>query len=132
VREIKFRAWDKETKEYVAVGFHVIGEVTMFDCIDEYGAANNPKNKSSLERYNDFLLEQFTGLKDKNGVEIYEGDIIKNKSGKIVRIVFWEGSFCIDDPYRPLVSESSMIFLNPCKFWEIIGNIHENPELLEK
>ena len=78
-----------------------------------------------------YVAMQFIGLKDKSGVEIYADDLLKSESGKIVSIVFWEGSFCIDSPDRPLVSESSIIFLNTCKFWKVIGNIHQDSHLLE-
>jgi len=73
-------------------------------------------------------LMQFTGLKDKNGKEIYEGDIVKSEawSPSTYEVGFREGAFCF---YR----EDSLYANNPeylFKF-EIIGNIYENPELIK-
>ena len=61
-------------------------------------------------------LLQFTGLLDKNGKEIYEGDIVRREDS-LNWIVKWEGQ-----GFEPIELEK----------WEIIGNIHENPELLSK
>ena len=68
-REIKFRLWDKLKKEMVFEGFHVFGEVTLFNAIGTY-AYETKGERTSLERYNDFEIMQFSGLKDGNGVEI--------------------------------------------------------------
>ncbi len=66
---------------------------------------------------------EYTGRKDKNGKEIYEGDIIKDESELIFKIVFFRGCFCFKD------HDQHYIITTP-EDLEIIGNIHENPELL--
>lgn len=133
-REIKFRAWDKETEQYfkvLAIDFE--SKIVSCRCFKwKYG----PSNPINLD---DLALEQFTGLKDKNGKDIYEGDILAWHSN-IYRKHDWVGLVL----YRGAgfaVQESDKSYSSPewldcaCRkdanIIEVIGNIHENPELLE-
>lgn len=94
-REIKFRAWDSNDKKWLfdyekLGGFSLIGEVVLFGLISKY----------SLSYYRHIQIMQYTGLKDKKGNEVYEGDIIQRMhelSNSIVEgeIVFYNGSFRI-------------------------------------
>ena len=132
MRVIKFRAWcegcyDEESDSYV---FEMISSDRLV--ISEYNLL-----KDQLKQTEKFRLMQFTGLQDKNGKEIYEGDIVVydrgvgNWTGKRMStthtIVFSEEVFAFVMDYG-----SSYIKLR--KHWnyiyEVIGNIYENPELL--
>ena len=121
-REIKFRAWRISSKEYV--GFYSIG-LYMFDNGEIYhGNLNVTKN---------YILEQFTGLTDKNNKEIYDGDIIRvcNNNNGYFEVIFlnqYVGGWNLKNPQH-----KDTISLGAIKQSEIevIGNIHESPELLE-
>jgi uncharacterized phage protein (TIGR01671 family) len=81
---------------------------------------------------NDLNLMQSTGLRDKNGQEIFEGDIVNYKGRKAV--IKWHGSYAsfiyrFVDELQERVSEWHPLFLAYYHF-EVIGNIYENPELL--
>ena len=127
MREIKFRAWDAKNKKFpkTFIGFHVTGECSAFDLLNQY----------SLEEFCELEIQQFTGLTDKRGIDIYEGDILQCRKG-FRYTVFWldtEASFelsYLDDEKMP--EDYSPVF-----HWrfaldaEIIGNIFENEELLK-
>ena len=126
-REIKFRAWYGGTMAYF----------TEMDLCNEYhslsfGSKNIfdvEKLTSTYPKIEEVAIMQFTGLNDKKGKEIYESDIVKLEhwNPKIFQVGFNRGGFCFyqneQDPYY-----------NDCKYLEeceVIGNIHENPELLK-
>ncbi|EME7145989.1 hypothetical protein P0053_001142 [Enterococcus faecium] len=80
-----------------------------------------------------YVLMQSTGLKDKNGVEIFEGDIVKTLGADLEvtfsTIKFEEGAFCVD--YKDLGTEFDFLYFVDSPL-EVIGNIYENSELLEE
>ncbi|MDB4314527.1 YopX family protein [bacterium] len=120
MREIKFRAWLPEENEWEGAAL-----IEM-----EYASAeeNNPSIRPFHLEGKKFILEQHTGLKDKNDKEIYEGDII-SKSGAYVlwskRLACWAFNF------KGVKSPETPFFYETKENLEVVGNIHENPELLK-
>lgn len=113
-REIKFRAWDNNLKEW----FWYAEE--LWSLRPEVTEVLNGDRKRE-----DIILTQFTGLLDKNGREIYEGDVIRIEFDDELReVVFWEGCFC-----NKWDDKRGHIF-NPKKS-QVIGNVYENPDLLD-
>lgn len=132
--EIKFRAWDKKQKKMLYY------DTDVTPCITFNGVCQRPMPTADGSLYHsnisiDYTLMQSTGQKDKNGVEDWVGDIVKNKIGGITyyrEIVQAEsGAFCISLPTMDTSGGESLIMLITCKH-ENVGNIHDNPELLEE
>jgi len=120
MREIKFRAWDNLRKKMLCKGVKfMIYEDGSWSGVDAISGG-------VLVEEDDILM-QYTGLKDKNGKEIYEGDIVKF-SGRGKWIVEWESGendgYSWEGYSTPIKSDY--------KTFEIIGNIYENPELIKE
>ena len=133
MREIKFRAWDKrEEKMYYNV---------LYDF-----PSNSIDNFYEMLEDDNYIIEKYTGLKDKNGVEIYEEDILKTPSGLEKVVLYYRGAYRILNNVKewlePIDSKvfekdyvsgfnqsthSKRFRQNPQKY-EIIGNIHEKEE----
>lgn len=118
-RQIKFRAWNKEKyKMYKCVSVNLNQSCCVDITIDKVEAEEYCRAKN-------IILMQFTGLLDKNGKEIYEGDIVNLEDSQYKALpngnykVYWSNSGFM--PFRSFgyIVENS----------EIIGNIYENPEL---
>ena len=120
MREIKFRAWDKE--ERVMYGFD-------FDMVEDSIFPANSKH------FEDYEIMQYTGLKDKNGKEIYEGDILGYWGEASWEVGFIDGEFCtiyhnISVPFR-VDQKAFRLSKKLAISKKVIGNIWENKDLLK-
>jgi len=122
MREIKFRAWDKEKKEMFEHGLFYLS--TQKDFVEGFLCQIN--DGEWVDYKGKLTLMQYTGLKDKNGKEIYEGDIVNNYEYNY-EVIFFNGSFGLEISKDEL--KSPLCFYNNI---EVIGNIYENPELLKE
>lgn len=131
MRELKFRAWDKKAKKMWVMydnqgDLHLGGEIRpiCFFWGDE-----------------DYILMQYTGLKDKNGKEIYEGDILKSitMDGKVhyEPVKFDNGCFCkltkLPDTNKKIWSSLRYhLYKRKLIAYEVVGNVFENHDLLKQ
>jgi len=133
MREHKFRVWDKKRKEWLYDTEHAIslfGETIILGAFPQRKDGSHVK----LSEFNDLVAMQYIGLKDKNGKEIFESDIIKCKYGKAIiesiedihQSLGWrdkkEHSKCSD------IGRTIEKFKNEI---EIVGNIYENNKTKE-
>lgn len=127
MREINFRAWLKDDKRMVEVE-----EIHFRHQLIEYYDGNY--DDCWLEKdFDKIELMQYTGLKDKNGKEIYEGDILLVANGSIngdimfsKRVVKW-----FEEKRGYNIHNFDNVY-KPTHYYEVIGNVWENRELLEE
>ncbi|HIS17505.1 MAG TPA: hypothetical protein IAC02_02705 [Candidatus Coprovivens excrementavium] len=127
----KFRVWNEKTESFIDYGDLMLdlknGKVYSGDVgIPEY----------TIDVTNQVILMQYTGCRDKNGIEIYEGDVIKDKYDKTWLVQWYVGAFVITNKIPDSDGQTSTYshFSNVSNhhfYFEVIGNMWENPELLE-
>ena len=124
----RFRAWDKYNQKMFANDELIIWDNNVYANDSKKLSCNYLKGWSIDEEY----LMQSTGVVDENGVEIFEGDILK--SSKYITSVFYErGAYCVKFRRTP----NTTVTMNVISFIEkyktkVIGNIYENKEILEE
>ena len=139
MRDIKFRAWHKTLNKILNV--YIISQQTdgmgvyTYKCQGWYG-----NNNQVVFAYDQVIWMQYTGLKDKQGREIYEDDIILIKEfidrgdgvydDDLAKICFYDGCFVCDTKIETGFKEYLYVVSSVYEV-EIIGNIYENPELLK-
>lgn len=126
-QDIKFRAWNKKDKVMVDVAAMNLGPSGLWSLIeDAYDA--------ELQLADNYELMQYTGLKDKNGREIYEGDIVRTGEDNIGdpdptigQVIMREGSWLIENEKK----QEEIGLFSEITSREVIGNIFEDNQLLE-
>lgn len=136
MRDIKFRAWNVDDEIMLYSDFNAMGFYSLENAQE---IAENTETVFMYHAYTgdkDFVLLQYTGLKDKNGKEIYEGDIVSMFQGtQKSEVLFDSGMFSVKRAYRTSFYHDELelrheILFNVIDTCEVIGNIYENPELL--
>jgi uncharacterized phage protein (TIGR01671 family) len=132
MRTIKFRGKSKKTGEWI-IGYYLKNRGIDFVCPDEFA---NGKTWEDYEVIPE-TVDQFTGLLDKNGKEIYEGDIIRSydsENNPIIHSISWDNQKAC---YVATMPQSPLLGGSIDKDWmdefekEVIGNVFDNPELLK-
>ena len=135
-REIKFRIWDKTFKKFLKDDYESKNVIDRDGNLFMYVLSETFRDLYFYKLLKNIEISEYTGLKDKNGKEIYEGDILKYNfpyDGRLkhispVKFLETEASFGIKDRYE---NEIPFYKIAANNYFEVIGNIYENEELLK-
>lgn len=137
-KEIKFRAWDKQEKIMCEVGIlsyrgggcflHGNSKTVAEVQGDRMVSIPDCDNDGHFVYFQDLELMQYTGLLDKNGTEIYEGDIVKNNDA--MWSLYWSDG-CYKMALDGLQKDNDHLFIEEAQHSEVVGNNYENKDLLK-
>lgn len=136
MREIKFRIYNHKTKSWI----HGPHEKSCLDGINLFGETillGHLLDGVSIEDLNEIEALQYTGLEDKNGKEIFEGDLLKISDAdrpnyfKDYCHVWYSDSGCFNVSFNHMYSETSCELYMVHYTYEVIGNVYDNPDLLK-
>lgn len=140
MEEIKFRAWN-EVKKEMHTEFQFISSGSDGNDWILFHSKEKPvkRTKEGLLFDDPFFrhqmkLMQFTGIKDKNGKEIYAGDIIRNSQADYNKVIWFYDSWCYKNYHAealPLGDHGNPYVNDGLSDHEVIGNIYQNPEMIQ-
>ena len=130
MRKIKFRAWidDEELCNEEEILYHLDENenfIPFMQDLDSWYFDDGQTLGDYFDCFDKEKIMQYTGLKDKKGKEIYEGDILKDEENMLWKVIFDNGCFKLENIHIP-----GRMFIT--KDIEIIGNIYENLEMMEE
>nr|DAX77284.1 MAG TPA: YopX protein [Caudoviricetes sp.] len=136
-REIKFRIWDKTFKKFLKDDYESKNVIDRDGNLFMYVLSETFRDLYFYKLLKNIEISEYTGLKDKNGKEIYEGDILKYNfpyDGRLKHIspvtyLETQASFGIKDRYE---NEIPLYKITANNYFEVVGNIYENHKLLEE
>lgn len=122
MRQLKFRAWDIANNEMIKHDFIIIGQNGLVFISDE----------SNSRDY--IIIQEFIGIKDKKGMEIFEGDLFMSNRGQLNEVKFIDGGFRRVQIKHPYTYTPSLLIEADIERFEIdiIGNIYETPKLIDQ
>lgn len=118
----KYRAWDKEKKKMITDDLFISSDGDVY----ELANTNYDTPHTEIERLGNIILMQSTGLKDKNGVEIFEGDVLVEGYG------FYLVTWLKEESRFMLTAEDFCLPMTSARNMKVCGNKYANPELLKE
>ncbi len=139
MREIKFRVWDKEENKMIYLDDENIGiQIYLSGKFEPYSKDRGYGECGTYKFPNEYILMQYIGRKDINGKKIFEGDITNHGIVEYNTKLNWDGGgsehpgFYFREGYDSLGNEAELEYHTGFDDCKVLGNIFENPELLEE